>query len=158
MRNKRNLILKQAEEMKPDLICCFYKSKPPPIPLVIPSVFPSISFLSCSLSSAVSQWPNPHGRFDQQFCSKAADICPNGEEAFSFFFFSLRCRHTPPATCQENKHAIAVKRILKGEKNVCMKKTGMWEEGHLRRQSWRNYISQAPLGGGYARLLNLKAI
>lgn len=143
MRNKRGLILKQAEEMKPDLFCFFYKSKPPP-PLWFPLCFPPSLFFPAHFHlQSVSDQILMEGLINSFVQRQPTSVLM--VRRLSHFFF---LRHMPPATCQENKHAIAVKKILKEEKNVCMKKTGMWEEGHSRRQSWRNYVSQASLGWG----------
>lgn len=105
------------------------------------SVFPFLSFLSRSLFSGVRQWPQHHGRFDQQCCSKATNICPNSEAAF------FSGHHMPPATCQKNKHAFAVKGCWKKRKMcICVERDSRCERRDLgggeRMQSWRNGVSQ----------------
>lgn len=92
-------------------------------------VFPFLSFLSCSLSSGVRQWPKPHGRFDQRYCSKAPDICPNGEEASFFQTPSYAsCHLSAKQTC------LCCKKMLKEAKNVfAWRKIEMWEEEDLGR-------------------------
>lgn len=137
MRNKHNLFFKTS--WGDETVFFFFKKQSKSLfialgksgTLFFPLCFPSLSFLSCSLSSGVSQWPKPHGRFDQQFCSKAADICPNGGEAFLFSEFPSHasCHLSGKQTC------LCCKKILKEEKNVCMKKIEMWEEGHSKRQT-----------------------
>lgn len=96
MRNKHNLLLKRAEVMKPVLFffflfffLFFFRVKSKSLFVALGNsgtlFFPSVSLhlFSFLLTLIWSQsMTKPHGRFDQQFCSKAADICPNGEDAF----------------------------------------------------------------------------
>lgn len=118
----------------------------------------SVPFLfSPALIWSPSVTKKPRGRFDQQFCSKAANICLNDEEAFFFFFFLFFSSSEMPshATCQENKHAFCFKKdVERGEKkNVVVEKWEMWEEGK-KMLCCRNCVSQTSL----LLVLNFNAI
>lgn len=78
------------------------------------------------------------------------DICPKGVEAF-FFFFKMPSR----VSCHlsEKQTRLCCEKMLKGEKNVCVKKNRDVRRGE-RMQSWRN--SQTSTGS--LRYLNLKDI
>lgn len=120
----------------------------------------SVPFLfSPTLIWSPSATKKPHGRFDQQFCLKAANICLNDEEAFFLFFFLFlfffphrRCRHMPPV--RKTNMPFALKRRWKRrKKNVVMEKWEMWEEGK-KMLCCRNCVSQTSL----LLVLNFNAI
>ena len=154
IRNKQSLFLKRAVEMKPDF---FFSTKSKSLFIALGNggtlfspVFPFLSLLSLPFSSGVRQWPKPPGRFDQQYCSKAADICPNGEEAFFFF-------ETPShASCHlsEKQTCLCCKKMLKEEKNVCVKKNGDVRGGTLeeaRGCKAEGIMSQPDIFGEFER-------
>ncbi len=121
IRNKQNLILKSAVEMKPD----FSPESQSPFSLLweivahfffLPLCFPSPLFSPAhSHLESVNDQNLTEGLINSTVQRHPTSVLM---ARTLFFFLFSRCRHVRPATCQKNKHAFAVKKMLKEEKNV----------------------------------------
>lgn len=133
---------KRALEMKPDF---FFPWSQSPFSLLWEIVehffslcFPSSLVFPAHFSSGVHQWPKPHGQFDQQYCSKASNICPNSEDSFVHMLSHASCHLSGKQTC------LCCKKMFKEDEKyvfVCRKIELDLGRGE-KMQSWRNNVSQ----------------